>query len=1239
MIILKYLRANNFKSLRSVHLLFPERGSVLIEGQNEAGKSTLFEAVYVALYGKPLVGEETVARQDEVIQHGQASAIVQLAFSVGQQVLTVTRHFERGKAQQATLKIQRPGTPEEVIQRARAVNDRVLKELGNLDGDSLRNSCFVEQKELGRIEDLVPADRERAVQKLLGLDRLTRMMDELRFKREQRVELELAEHRLQLAQLQAEGAATAARETELAERLDAVKIAGHIRRLGGLAVQRAELEAALGACVLHVQHARERLTRCEELKQQIASCDQASQRLMTIDHARGELRRSGEELARLERIEQVELPAARAYLSDVSIAAQAVTQTAQARLRVQQAKTAQSEAQRQLAELEQAEEEQQRKEQALANAQARLTQRHADADAERQRLAQQLGALEEKRARLEQALTLVRQWEIACEQRDTIQKGIGAAEDRRQELLRLQAAVQQREREVQNAETAASRAEQEMQQVMNAVRLATAHEALTAWVRLKRVEMAVSGYARHQGMLFARQQAEEAALATAHNRTRLPFYAGISLTVLALLALILGVLWLPALVLFACLLGGTIASWLWFMRARKSVQKRSAELDQCERELQNLDMQRQAAIQTGGDPATLRYYEQQLQASGFAIPANAEAGGYFQEELRQQLGATPGPHALQEAAQRAQGNYIRLAEQLGQVRIIAEESRKALSLAQQTGDPATEIDALQVRLAERERSVTTAAQQAQQFWMSGPWPTTSYAVQEALATCHAELRAANVAQEQHERAAVRLIQEAEADQAKAEKAVRQAQDLVATRSASDPAAEVSRAQEALSKTEVVCRQQEAAMLLLLQKVDMKSETVVEPERGRAEARVQSLERDYARYPLLQEEYQEQKASFSQDLISASTQLKDLLGACQHLGVTGLPSLSVMPDERESAFPYEQALRTMLNAIRSALQNALNAMDESGTRTALDAALGEKGQIEQQIKSSKADVQQNQQAIATILTGRGLMHPSTYTSDSLITCWPLIAAVSPDEESQVTGELEQARKHLYAVDQQARALADKLHHPGTPLDSDECQQKVDELREERQICEWGAKFIQETKDRIARHVLPITERNMQPLLQQLTGGRYRDVRLTPEESNDQSSTMDYRIRVWDRAAGRFVAKNLFSGGTRDQCSLALRLAFALATLPQELGVAPGFIFLDEPLSAFDALRAQALVELLTTGIIAQQFNQVVLISHSHAFDRDAFHYHVRMEGGQVVESDLPQEASEREALAVSAMAAL
>jgi DNA repair exonuclease SbcCD ATPase subunit len=216
-----------------------------------------------------------------------------------------------------------------------------------------------------------------------------------------------------------------------------------------------------------------------------------------------------------------------------------------------------------------------------------------------------------------------------------------------------------------------------------------------------------------------------------------------------------------------------------------------------------------------------------------------------------------------------------------------------------------------------------------------------------------------------------------------------------------------------------------------------------------------------------------------------------------------------------------------------------------------------------------------------------------------------------------------RKRRYAAEEQARRLAVDLQHPGTLLNVEECEQRVAELTEEREICFQAMALIQEARDRIARRVLPTTERNMQLLLPQLTSGRYRDVRLTAPEGNDgQLSEVDYRIRVWDPAAGRYVSKNLFSGGTRDQCSLALRLAFALATLPQELGIAPGFIFLDEPLSAFDAQRAHALVDLLTAGTIAKLFDQVVVILHHHTFDRNTFRYHVRMEAGHVVDSGLP-----------------
>ncbi len=491
MITLKRLEANNFKSLRSVTLVFPERGNVLIEGYNEAGKSTLFEAVYVALYGKPLVGEDSMPKRDEVIQHGQSQATVRLIFSVSQQELTIERSFERGKSQQAILTIQRPGMQPEVINRVRAVDERILKELGNLDGESLRNSCFVEQKELGRIEALSFAQREQAIQKLLGLERLSRLMEQFKFRREQERELTLEQSYLKLAQLQAEVRAASVEEAELAQRLDAVRIASQVKRLTELGMQKEETEKRLGECTVRAQEARERLNRCATLKEYVNQCDQVSRQITDIFRARNELGRVAEELARLDSIEQVELPQSQVYLRDVSTAAEAVTQTAEARRQVQEAEEAVREAQRQLKVLEQAGADQHRKEEELSKAQLRVVQRRDEAEAERQRIVRRLNDQESKRVLLERALALVRQWESAREQLQAIQQNISVAEFRQQELIKLQMEMQRREDEVRGLEVVVTRAEQEMQQAADAVRLATAYEALTVWVRLKGVEMAL----------------------------------------------------------------------------------------------------------------------------------------------------------------------------------------------------------------------------------------------------------------------------------------------------------------------------------------------------------------------------------------------------------------------------------------------------------------------------------------------------------------------------------------------------------------------------------------------------------------------------------------------------------------------------------------------------------------------------------------------------------------------------
>ncbi len=169
MIILKYLAVENFRLLRKVNLHFPQRGSILIQGPNEAGKSTLFESIYFALYGESLVSEQRRRTLDDLISYGSPRAAVTLTLSIGVTEMTITRGIERGQGQQVTLYIQRLGMPEEAaITDVSSANSRIIAEMGSMDSETLRNTCLVEQKDLNRLERLLGSEREATVRKLLG---------------------------------------------------------------------------------------------------------------------------------------------------------------------------------------------------------------------------------------------------------------------------------------------------------------------------------------------------------------------------------------------------------------------------------------------------------------------------------------------------------------------------------------------------------------------------------------------------------------------------------------------------------------------------------------------------------------------------------------------------------------------------------------------------------------------------------------------------------------------------------------------------------------------------------------------------------------------------------------------------------------------------------------------------------------------------------------------------------------
>ena len=188
--------------------------------------------------------------------------------------------------------------------------------------------------------------------------------------------------------------------------------------------------------------------------------------------------------------------------------------------------------------------------------------------------------------------------------------------------------------------------------------------------------------------------------------------------------------------------------------------------------------------------------------------------------------------------------------------------------------------------------------------------------------------------------------------------------------------------------------------------------------------------------------------------------------------------------------------------------------------------------------------------------------------------------------------------------------------GEIVEVEQAERDLTEQQREQAQRKYGAEIVARARRRIVQKILPATMEYMRRILPQLTRDRYHDAELDPES---------YKIRVWDERAGQSGAwkeKNIFSGGTKDQFSLALRLAFALATLPQERGTSPGFIFLDEPLGSFDDERANALLYLLTEGEIGRAFDQIFLISHVPV-QESKFTHRVRLENGTIVHNTMQE----------------
>ncbi len=213
-----------------------------------------------------------------------------------------------------------------------------------------------------------------------------------------------------------------------------------------------------------------------------------------------------------------------------------------------------------------------------------------------------------------------------------------------------------------------------------------------------------------------------------------------------------------------------------------------------------------------------------------------------------------------------------------------------------------------------------------------------------------------------------------------------------------------------------------------------------------------------------------------------------------------------------------------------------------------------------------------------------------------------------------GKLDSLKRNYYGLlqrrEDEAKTLEELKNYleknKNLPEKVSEQEAVVEKLEHRLRVLTIAIEAAEKTSEALRNRVRPNVERNMSRLLPIITAGRYKAVRL--EE--------DYTLKVWDPEAGEFKVKEVFSGGTEDQILLAMRLAFALALLPEAKGAYPEFLFLDEPLASSDEDRRFGIIRLLET-YLSSKFKQIFLISHIRDLE-DYVQNVIRLDSGRVVE---------------------
>lgn len=1121
-----------------------------------------------------------------------------LGLSVAGQELEVSRTLYRTKQTAAQLTITYPDGAQDTVRNQRSVTSRIIAELGNLDKDALLNSCFVEQKKLDKLEGLNAEERRRSLENLLNLNKLSQVQERMKITRQDEYETKTARGRLALATAQAQVPKLHAELESVERRLLALALNAtstkleaqrrNIRQLEAdaerLSAERATLEASIEK-IDTLKATRDRLAAvrdcCREMDEAAAQEESYANTLASLDaRERDELPHLNERLAKLDALNHVfdtlnnEIVARSTeerHLAGARQELQAITEHTMAAQELLQKVTRQ---------------------------QAGITQQIKVVDSTEQAAKESLGALTTRRIALQKLAS-------DCRQLDERQQAIAAAtanRDQASEYAQLQHGLAAIQNAYETQQAKAGEAEQAYRAAQQTYIQTREAEALNSWIHAEQDRQVLAGVAERRAAAERGVAEAEAALHTYEEAARKTSRQRMMIGGVGALILVIGLpllIFMPLLGIPFLLAGIAGVAFAWrissrLAQLRRDMQTTTETLSQKRADREKVNLEYAAAQARHESDARRAAAIQTLQAFAAAVPSDRSGAETRLAQLCRSLGCDsahlPSSQHMASAInekQQAVNSANAALTQIGLRRQAIDDQRN-----RHPGrglQPADYYAGLLPDLKQTDATLTAEIErQAQQY------DTGVDQVQDVIGELTGQITEQQRILDSipHQRMTIRVQQtqlETDRQSLSREQAWLEKHDRSAI-------------EQQIAATEITLQARLATLTRLQQEAKQQAavigvaaaQPIVLSERGRVEAARTQLEqvlaqrRDYIRQ--LGEARQKRHAALEQ--ASAAWQHALPLPA-------GLATPPTSPPTKGELIQLDQTIADQLRLLREpVVRHRLSQVDQQS------------GAVRSAIRQEEATINGLELDMQRILATLDITLASM-SRDAIAEAFPLIDQLQPGDEQLLHNEQNRLEGELAVVRHTCTNLATELATGEELLDAPTCTQELEAQERRIAIKDRAGKVVTAVRKRLVEKVLPSTTHNMSILLPIMTLQRYRECELTP----------DYKLKVWDEQAERFVAKNIFSGGTRDQFSLALRLAFAIATLPQQLGTTPSFLFLDEPLSSFDIPRTEALIQLLTGGFMRGYFKQIFIISHNQMFDRRAFTHRIVLENGRVAEHTL------------------